>query len=498
MNYMVTNLFIITALILFGCSSDPIIDQKETEEEIIGESPDDAEEEEDGEDEEEYVDLALVIKPYAENPRYWQYLNEPVLLLGATNNDNLFQSADMKEQLDLLSNVGGNYIRNTMSSRDYGDLWPFFQQDDGMYDLDLWNQEYWDKFEELLTLTEERDIIVQIEVWDRFDFSQDPWLKNPFNPKNNVNYSTTESGLKEDYPDHPGGDSQLFFHSINGMDKYKSELEIVKKYQENFFKKLYSYTKNYGHILYCINNETNTPPQWGKYWLSYLNSLANNHEVYATDMFDHFKEPQGCDVCILAISEPDIYTFLDASQVNWNVNQEHWDSISWVFDEREKYSPRPVNSVKVYGILDGAGVNHGVERFCRDVLIGYASARFHRPDLGNGQNDHAIAAIKAVRKIESVVNFWDIFAHQELLGDRESNEAYLAADEGDDYVLLFPRNGKVKLDLSSYSKKFFGRWVGISTGEWGNKFEVEGGTNVDLSPPDSNGWFAIIVDQDDF
>ena len=71
------------------------------------------------------------IQPYAGNLKYWQHKEQPVLLLGGSNNDNLFQSPDVEEQLDLLQQVGGNFVRNTMSSRDSGDVMPFFRMEDG-------------------------------------------------------------------------------------------------------------------------------------------------------------------------------------------------------------------------------------------------------------------------------------------------------------------------------------------------------------------------------
>src|SRR5690606_24736349 len=66
------------------------------------------------------------LKPYAENPRYWQYKGEPILLLGATDDDNLFQMENLAEHLDELKASGGNFIRNTLSSRDSGNVWPFY------------------------------------------------------------------------------------------------------------------------------------------------------------------------------------------------------------------------------------------------------------------------------------------------------------------------------------------------------------------------------------
>ena len=56
------------------------------------------------------------IRPYSKNPFYWQYKGEPVLLLGGSIEDNLFQISDIEAHLDLLHAVGGNYVRCTMSS----------------------------------------------------------------------------------------------------------------------------------------------------------------------------------------------------------------------------------------------------------------------------------------------------------------------------------------------------------------------------------------------
>ena len=71
------------------------------------------------------------IEPYGKDVRYWQYKGESVLLLGGTKNDNLFQIPDLEEHLDELQSIGGNFIRNTMSTRDSGDAFPFFRTADG-------------------------------------------------------------------------------------------------------------------------------------------------------------------------------------------------------------------------------------------------------------------------------------------------------------------------------------------------------------------------------
>jgi hypothetical protein len=113
------------------------------------------------------------IRPYEKNPSYWQYKGRPVLLLGGSKDDSLFQIPDLREHLEAIQAAGGNYIRNTMSDRPDHDfeVYAFRQLPDGKYDLNQWNDEYWQRFENMLQWTSQRDIIVQIEMWDRFDYS---------------------------------------------------------------------------------------------------------------------------------------------------------------------------------------------------------------------------------------------------------------------------------------------------------------------------------------
>jgi len=437
------------------------------------------------------------IKPYKENPRYWQYKGKPVLLLGGTQDDNLFQIPGLEEHLDLLQSVGGNYIRNTMSSRDSGNTWPFYLQPDGYYDLDRWNEEYWKGFESLLRLTDERDIIIQIEVWDRFDFSTDPWKANPFNSANNVNYTEVECGMEEDYPKHPAGDLQPFFHSLPRLPLYRQELELVRKYQEKFVDKLLSYSLNYGNVLYCMDNETSTPPDWGKYWMRYIQDRAGDKRVYTTDMFDKFFIPHQCASCRAAIEHPETYEFLDVSQINSrNFNRMHWDTLSWILQQRDLYSLRPVNCVKVYGGMNsswGSGSNEdGIERFVRNVIGGCAAVRHHRPPHGNGLSAKSQASIKSVRKIETMVKMWEMKPHMELLSDTDDDEAYLTAKKGEIYLIMFPDGGRITLDLNDSPGEFSGRWISIGSGSWGEKFSLKGGSLTEIASPGPGGWFAVI------
>ena len=163
----------------------------------------------------------VALEPWAENRWYWSHNGKPVMLLGGSDDDNLFQwpAEKLIPQLDRIAAAGGNVIRNTMSDRkDLGfEIYPFLQLESGKYDLTQWNPIYWQRFDQLLSETAKRGIIVQIEVWDRFDYSDnsadDPkrWQNHPYCPQNNVNYTFSESGFEQRYADHPGANKQPFF-----------------------------------------------------------------------------------------------------------------------------------------------------------------------------------------------------------------------------------------------------------------------------------------------
>src|SRR5690606_35172609 len=99
------------------------------------------------------------IRPYEKNPFYWQYKGKPVLLLGGSIEDNLYQIDGLEEHLDLIASVGGNYVRCTLSCRDEGNVWPFEKDPKtGLYDLNQPGKEHWERFERFLELTHEREI----------------------------------------------------------------------------------------------------------------------------------------------------------------------------------------------------------------------------------------------------------------------------------------------------------------------------------------------------
>lgn len=432
------------------------------------------------------------IRPWIENPHYWQYKGKPVLLLGASDNDNLFQNDNLESHLDSLRMFGGNYIRNTMSDRDVGNKRTFALASPGKYDLDKWNDDYWQRFENLLRLTEERDIIVQIEIWDRFDHSREPWLGDPYNPKNNINYTYSEAGLDSLYPLHPGQNKQPFFFTVPQLDNN----EILLKYQERFVRKLLSLSLRYSNVLYCVDNETSGLEEWATFWAGFIKENSGGKEIYVTQMWDNWDVKSAMHK--RTIDHPERYSYIDISQNSQIPGQPNWDNAQYVFNYIEN-NPRPVNSTKVYGSdrgswLDrGITTQHAVQTFCRNIIGGFASSRFHRPPSGLGLSRTSINCLVTIRKIEEKVKFWNIIPGMDLLDNTGENKVFVSASEGESYVIYFTEPGMVTLDLSDWNMPFSINWIPVNKADWDISGIITGGDRVEITSVYPGDAFAVLT-----
>lgn len=436
------------------------------------------------------------LQPWNENSRYWQYEGKPVMLFGASDDDNLFQWPGdlLVPHLDTMKKIGANYVRNTMSDRkDKGfEIYPFKQLENGKYDLNQWNEAYWKRFDFFLKETARRKIIVQIELWDRFDFSQKNWKSNPYNPKNNINYDKKKSGLSEEYPDHPGLNRHPFFFTTPQQQNNQTLLSIQKKYME----KILSHSLKYNHILYCIDNETSGEEEWATYWRDFITGKAaeKGKKVSVTEMWDdwNLQSPRHKRT----FDHPERYQFGEISQNTHQNGEKLWNSVRWVYNYMEE-TPRPLNVVKTYGSDEGrfGTAKEGIERWWLHLLGGAASIRFHRPDAGLGLSELSISSLKAARKLESLVKLWDLKADRQSLLDRSKNEAYIAYKSDEVYVIFLPDGGSTALHLNESKAKYAVMYINIRTGEWldkkPQKMAMAGTT--EFSAPDNNEWLIVVT-----
>jgi hypothetical protein len=459
------------------------------------------------------------IQPYSGNPFYWQYKGEPVLLLGGSGQDNLFnhpaglEPGDMLEKhLDILQSVGGNYVRNTMSHRNEGNVFPYQQNTEGKFDLNKPNPEYWNRFETLLKLTAGRDIIVQIELWATYDYDgREPhdgaaiWAKHPFNPANNVNYTEQDTTLLAkggDFPGHAHPINNPFFHTVPA----RNNDTVALKFQQAFVDKILEHTLKYGHVLYCMDNETFVGPEWSDYWCGYIQKKAAEagKKVETTQMR---ARPDGSHIKH-HVDRPELYTYLEVSQNNRPTQhgltmQEAYDHLLWIRGLLRD-SPRPMNNTKIYGYDPTHPVwGNGVQKFWRNLMAGCASVRFHRlygsrAMLGLGEK--AQANIRSARMLFGEFNIFTAEPGNNLLSGREENEAYLLAEVDKQYALYFPAaddlvqgDGAVTLDLSGAEGRWRLRWLNIAESRWADEQTLDAGDRVQIRKPDDGHWAAVIL-----
>jgi hypothetical protein len=449
------------------------------------------------------------IRIYSENPFYWEYKGEPVLLLGGTKEDNLFNHPEgLAEHLDKLKDTGGNYIRNTMSSRNPGNPWPHKKLANGLYDLNQWDDEYWGRLEVLLRLCLERDIIVQIEIWDIWDYfmTEAPlgygpenvgWESCPYNPILNINYTAEESGLAVDIDYYSGSrpSEHVFFHTVPEL----MDIPVIREHQEAFVDRLLSISLEYPNVLYCMNNEIGEPAEWGEYWAGFVRNRAKDarKEVYLADMrrTTNFESEQQ----VKLLHDRTHYDFFEISQNNGNNDQRHYDMIMSIRDQVVD-QPKPLNNVKIYGGTVGrwtTSVEEGTRRFWRNIFGGCASSRFHRDGpsplfFGAGLNELAQTHIRSMRMFSDEMDIFNCIPSNHLLGNRVPNEAYCLAEEGKQYALYFPDGGEVMLNLSAVDGELELRWMSIGQSSWLKTETRQGHEQVRISTPGRGQWAVLI------
>ena len=443
-----------------------------------------------------------------ENPWYWNYDGERTLLLGGTDTDSLFQWAGsgLAEHLDELVAVGGNYVRNTMSDRSSDDqggdgkkaqsVYAFAEIEPGTYDLATWNPEYWNRLDVFLEATYERDIVVELTLWDQHDFGGDRWERHPWNPERNVNYSVEDSQLT--------GRADFFAAVREGND-------LVTSFQTSFVDNVLSRSLEYPHVIYNVSNEGWCGNAWERFWADRIHRSANERGVSAYVANMTMSPRHSVDK---VLRNPGHFDYVEISQHNQitrgKEGQAHWDDIlHWKHAVSETIGPRPFNSVKIYG-AEGGHVHAGtaeeaVDRLFRLVLSGCATGRFHRlvgdNNWGIGLNERAATTIKSLRALETEVDLTRCLPRNDLLIEREPNESYCASIGEDTYVIYFPAGGRALLDLYELEGSWSTSWLDVSTAEWidgGNGERVSnnrtGGTAtpIELSSPTGGPCVALL------
>ena len=443
------------------------------------------------------------IRPYSINPWYWEYQGKPIFLRGASDQDNLWQWTGKKltDHLDLLTSVGGNYLRCTMSDRDEGNDYAFLEIRENVYDLNQWNNDYWDRLEFFLSETYKRGIIVQLSVWDHIDLGGGRFSTHPLNPANNINW---EVGFIN------GGND---FYGITPEDGKKEVLEL----QHRYVNKLLSITFRYDHILYNICNETALSIEWQNYWARFLKEKANEFgkQIHITSM--NLAVATGVRH---VMTYGDLFSFAEISQNNQDFcggrNRVHYDNVIYYRSiiKNGSAGPMPMNNEKIYGAThyNAGTAREAEERFWRNIFAGAASVRFHRPapnpqgNWGIGLSERAQVNLKALSTFLEAFDIFSAAPYPAVKPVGMSLEAYAIAKTGEKYAVYFPAGRyAVELDPWIYAEELKIKWLDIDSATWTREETIKMDWSVDsivrlhgyqkgitLWTPSANPYIALI------
>ena len=275
-----------------------------------------------------------------------------------------------------------------------------------------------------------------------------------------------------------------------------------------------SYSLPYGHILYCMNNETSSEAGWGQYWIQFIKAEAAEKgvTVFTTDMFDKKNWNPVVDT-------PSTATYVEGSKVGsrWTESgQTQYDVAVGLINGTRAKQVRPVNAVKV---RTQKIRKHAQERLWRPLMAGFAALSHHRTTDGTytaggsdafddnhasntylrgglGLEPDAQNDIKAMRIFTDIVVPWETLPRQDLLANRAKDEAYLRAKVGDVYGLYFVDTGSVGLNLVGVSGRFRLQWIDIAKGAFsGVEQTLTAGSTVTITTPGSaaGGLAAVIT-----
>ena len=242
-----------------------------------------------------------------------------------------------------------------------------------------------------------------------------------------------------------------------------------------------------------MDNETSVSASWGKFWADYIHKKAIevNKSVYCTEMWDpwdlnHITHRESFD-------HPEIYDFVEISQNNHHRGEQHWKNGKAQIDRLKKLDNlRPVTNIKIYGAdggRHGGNDKDAMEKFCRNILFGSSSARFHRPTSGIGLSTSAQRVIQSMRMATGAVDFFNM-EPLENLEECAENEAYLRGKAGAEYLIYFTGQGQVSLaEVGSWSI----RWLKIMDHLWEDRQDLVAQQGmISINTPDKGSWIAVL------
>jgi len=193
----------------------------------------------------------MVVQLCRDNPRYLEYQGEPVLLISSAEHYGAVLNLDFDYQtyLQTLGEEGFNYTRiftgtyfepvqnifgirkNTLAPVPDRFLAPWVKED-GKYDLERFNPEYFIRLKDFLQEAEKQGIVVEVTLFTSI-YAEGAWVLSPFHAGNNSN-----------------GVGDLDFRLVNTLHNGG-----LKKIQERYIREMVQELNDFDNFFFEIQNE---------------------------------------------------------------------------------------------------------------------------------------------------------------------------------------------------------------------------------------------------
>lgn len=424
----------------------------------------------------------LTIHP--DNPRYFATgCGDPVYLTGSHTWTNFIDGGpgdpsaifDYGAWLDFMESHGHNFMRLWMWEQ--AGAWPYDGSStfsphpflrtgpgyalDGKpwFDLDAWNEAFFDRLRERVSLARERGIYVAVMLFDGWSVESkgeiNPWHTHPFNTANNIN------GIDGD----GNGDGE-------GEDTHTLNVPEVTAVQEEYVRRMIEAVNDMPNVLFEISNESGShSTEWQYHMIDFIHDteslMTYQHPVGMTVQW-----PGGTNEILMASPAEWISPNLEGG---YRDNPPAGDGSKIILSDTDHHWG-------VGGSADWVWITflRGLHPLFMDPYI----TDFYPSELT--QWNPLRAAMGHTRTYAARLDL----ARSEPRGDLASSGFCLAV-VGEQYV-VYTAGGDVTLDVSGASGTLNVEWLEVSTGTIQVGAPLQGGAVETLTPPVSGAAVAFV------
>jgi hypothetical protein len=335
---------------------------------------------------------------------------------------------------------------------------PWARNASGKYDLNQFNQVYFDRLRQRVSAANARGIYGSVMLFQGWSLKGqgygEPWPINPFNVNNNIN------GINGD----PNSDGQ-------GLESHTLNDSALTNLQKAYIRKVVDTVNNLDNVLYEITNEDIARPentQWQYAMINYIKSYEagkpKRHPVGMTAQY-----PGGSNQDLFN-SPADWISPLNDSSGDYRNNPPPADGRKVIISDIDHIDPSGTDYVWVW---------KSFTRGLNPIYLGhYESYILDDPQYANAKalSIPSWAAMGQSLTYANKMNLAAMTPHGDL-----SSTGYALANPGSEYLVYQPGSGSFSVNLQSGTYQV--EWLNPANGQTSSGGTVNGGGSPSFNPP---------------